>query len=128
MKHLNKNLSKKFITSSKVLYFSFILFILKINEDLWNLNIIIKRNWYSLFLIEILESNARLPDLPEPRQNPRPYHSSKNVPHIIIVALHSYSRPLFSAASPFFSKLLIFLSKAKYGFGVATGITVCREF
>ncbi len=70
MKHLNKNLSKKFITSSKVLYFSFILFILKINEDLWKLNIIIKRNWYSLFLIEILESNARLPDLPEPRQNP----------------------------------------------------------
>lgn len=125
MKHLNKNLSKKFITSSKVLYFSFILFILKINGKL---NITIKRNWYSLFLIEILESNARLPDLPEPRQNPRPYHSSKNVPHIIIVALHSYSRPLFSAASPFFSKLLIFLSKAKYGFGVATGITVCREF
>lgn len=28
-KHLNKNLSKKFITSSKVLYFSFILFLLK---------------------------------------------------------------------------------------------------
>jgi hypothetical protein len=33
-KYLNKNLFKKFITSSKALYFSSVLFILKTNEDL----------------------------------------------------------------------------------------------
>ncbi len=33
-KYLNKNLSKKFITSSQTLYFSFVLFVLKANEDL----------------------------------------------------------------------------------------------
>ncbi len=33
-KYLNENLFKEFITSSKFLYFSFILFILKANEDL----------------------------------------------------------------------------------------------
>ena len=34
-KYLNKNLFKESITSSKALYFSLILFILKVNEDLW---------------------------------------------------------------------------------------------
>ncbi len=56
-KYLNKNLFKEFIISSKALYFSLILFILKANEDLrfcvdyWKLNAIIKRNRYSLSLI-----------------------------------------------------------------------------
>ncbi len=57
-KYLNKNLFKEFITFSKASYFSFILFILKANEDLWfcvdyqKLNAIIKRNRYSLSLID----------------------------------------------------------------------------
>ncbi len=57
-KYLNENLFKEFIIFSKALYFSFILFILKANEDLqfcvdyWKLNAIIKRNCYSLSLIE----------------------------------------------------------------------------
>jgi len=33
-KYLNENLSKKFITSSQIFYFFFVLFILKANEDL----------------------------------------------------------------------------------------------
>jgi len=55
--YLNENLSKSFITSSKISYFSFILFTLKINDDLrfcinyQKLNVIIKRNHYSLSLI-----------------------------------------------------------------------------
>ncbi len=57
-KYLNENLFKEFITSSKASYFSLILFILKANEDLWfcvdyqKLNAIIKRNYYSLSLID----------------------------------------------------------------------------
>ncbi len=57
-KYLNENLSKKFITSSQILYFFFVLFILKANEDLqfcvnyWKLNVIFKRNKYSLSLID----------------------------------------------------------------------------
>ncbi len=56
-KYLNKNLSKKFITLSQTLYFSLILFILKANKNLqfcmnyWKLNVIFKRNRYSLLLI-----------------------------------------------------------------------------
>ncbi len=56
-KYLNENLFKEFITSSKALYFSLILFILKANKDLqfyvdyWKLNAIIKRNHYLLSLI-----------------------------------------------------------------------------
>ncbi len=56
-KYLNENLFKEFIISSKASYFSLILFILKANEDLWfcvnyqKLNAIIKRNHYSLLLI-----------------------------------------------------------------------------
>jgi len=56
-KYLNENLFKEFIISSKVFYFSLILFILKANEDLqfcidyWKLNVIIKRNRYFLLLI-----------------------------------------------------------------------------
>ncbi len=56
-KYLNENLFKEFITFSKASYFSLILFTLKANEDLWfcvnyqKLNAIIKRNCYSLLLI-----------------------------------------------------------------------------
>jgi len=61
-KYLNENLSKKFIILSQTFYFSFVLFILKANEDLrfcvnyWKLNVIFKRNRYSLSLInEIID-------------------------------------------------------------------------
>ncbi len=56
--YLNENLSKYFITSSKISYFSLVLFALKINDDLrfcvnyQKLNVIIKRNRYSLLLID----------------------------------------------------------------------------
>ncbi len=56
-KYLNENLFKEFIISSKASYFSLVLFTLKANEDLrfcidyWKLNAIIKRNRYSLSLI-----------------------------------------------------------------------------
>ncbi len=57
-KYLNENLFKEFIISSKASYFSLVLFILKANEDLRfcvdyrKLNTIIKRNHYSLSLID----------------------------------------------------------------------------
>jgi len=61
-KYLNENLSKKFITSSQTLYFSFVLFALKANKDFRfcvnyrKLNVIFKRNRYSLSLInEIID-------------------------------------------------------------------------
>ncbi len=61
-KYLNENLLKKFITFSQTFYFFLILFILKANEDLqfymnyWKLNVIFKRNKYSLSLInEIID-------------------------------------------------------------------------
>ncbi len=56
-KYLNENLFKEFITFSKASYFSFVLFILNANKDLrfcvdyQKLNAIIKRNCYSLSLI-----------------------------------------------------------------------------
>jgi len=57
-KYLNENLFKEFITSSKASYFSSVLFTLKANKDLRfcvdyrKLNAIIKRNRYSLSLID----------------------------------------------------------------------------
>ncbi len=57
-KYLNENLLKKFITFSQTLYFFLVLFALKANEDLWfcmnyrKLNVIFKRNRYSLSLID----------------------------------------------------------------------------
>ncbi len=57
-KYLNENLSKRFITSSQTLYFFLVLFALKANEDLRfcmnyrKLNVIFKRNKYSLSLID----------------------------------------------------------------------------
>ncbi len=56
--YLNENLSKSFITFSKILYFSLVLFALKVNDDLRfcidyrKLNVITKRNRYSLSLID----------------------------------------------------------------------------
>ncbi len=64
-KYLNENLLKKFITSSQALYSSLVLFALKANKDLrfcvnyHKLNVIFKRNRYSLFLInEIINKIA----------------------------------------------------------------------
>ncbi len=57
-KYLNENLLKKFITSSQIFYFFSVLFAFKANEDLWfcmnywKLNVIFKRNRYSLLLID----------------------------------------------------------------------------
>jgi len=57
-KYLNENLSKRFITFSQILYFFPVLFVLKANEDFWfcvnyqKLNVIFKRNKYSLSLID----------------------------------------------------------------------------
>ncbi len=57
-KYLNENLSKKFITSSQIFYFFLVLFVLKANENLRfcmnyrKLNVIFKRNRYSLSLID----------------------------------------------------------------------------
>jgi len=59
-KYLNENLSKKFITSSQTFYFFLVLFTLKANENLQfcvnyqKLNVIFKRNRYSLLLINEL--------------------------------------------------------------------------
>ncbi len=56
-KYLNENLSKKFITFSQTFYFFLVLFTLKANEDFrfcvnyQKLNVIFKRNRYSLSLI-----------------------------------------------------------------------------
>ena len=61
-KYLNENLSKKFITFNQTLYFFSVLFALKANKDFWfcmnyqKLNVIFKRNKYSLSLInEIID-------------------------------------------------------------------------
>ncbi len=57
-KYLNENLFKKFITFNQTFYFFSVLFVLKVNEDLWfcinyqKLNVIFKRNRYFLSLID----------------------------------------------------------------------------
>ncbi len=57
-KYLNENLSKKFITSSQIFYFFSVFFALKAIKDFqfcvnyWKLNVIFKRNRYSLSLID----------------------------------------------------------------------------
>ena len=60
--YLIKNLFKNFITFNKALYFSSMLFAMKVNKNLrfcvdyWKFNVMIKRNRYFLFLIkEIIE-------------------------------------------------------------------------
>ena len=67
-KYLNENLLKRFITFSQTFYFFSVLFIFKANEDLWfcvnywKLNVIFKRNKYSLSLIDEIcyDSSLRL--------------------------------------------------------------------
>ncbi len=61
-KYLNENLSKRFITFNQTFYFFSVLFALKANEDFQfcvnyqKLNVIFKRNRYSLSLInEIID-------------------------------------------------------------------------
>ncbi len=57
-KYLNENLSKRFIILSQTLYFFSVLFVLKVNKDFQfcvnyqKLNVIFKRNRYSLSLID----------------------------------------------------------------------------
>ena len=57
-KYLIENLFKSFITLNKTLYFSSMLFTMKVNENLQfcvdyrKFNVMIKRNRYSLFLIK----------------------------------------------------------------------------
>ncbi len=57
-KYLNENLLKRFIILSQTFYFFLVLFALKANEDFrfcmnyWKLNVIFKRNRYSLSLID----------------------------------------------------------------------------
>ncbi len=57
-KYLKENLKKKFITLSKALFASLILFVEKKDDslrfcvDYWKLNALIKRNHYSIFLID----------------------------------------------------------------------------
>ena len=57
-KHFIENLFKSFITFNKTLYFSSMLFAMKINKDLrfcvnyQNFNVMTKRNRYFLFLIK----------------------------------------------------------------------------
>ena len=60
--YLIENLFKNFITLNKILYFSLMLFVMKVNEDLrfcvdyWKFNVMTKQNRYFLFLIkEIIE-------------------------------------------------------------------------
>ncbi len=65
-KYLEENLKKKFITFSKALFASSILFVKKKDDNLcfcmnyWKLNALIKRNRYSIFLIN--EVLARIQD------------------------------------------------------------------
>jgi len=60
--YFNENLKREFIKSSKLLTDYLILFVLKKNEwkwlcvDYWQLNVIIKRDSYSLSLIEELQN------------------------------------------------------------------------
>ena len=57
-KYFIENLFKSFITFNKILYFSSMLFAMKVNENLrfcvdyWKFNVMTKRNRYFLFLIE----------------------------------------------------------------------------
>ena len=57
-KYLEKNLKKEFISSSLILYVSSVLFVVKSNKSLRfcvnyrKLNVVIKRNQYSILLIK----------------------------------------------------------------------------
>ncbi len=99
--YLNENLFKEFIISSKASYSSFVLFALKANEDLrfcvdyWKLNAIIKRNCYSLPLI-----NERIDKIVDCKHltrlniilmfNKLQMHSDNENYTIFIIALEAY--------------------------------------
>ncbi len=106
-KYLNENLFKEFITSSKASYFSLILFILKANKDLqfcidyWKLNAIIKRNCYSLSLID--EMIGKIVDCKHVIQlniistfNKLQMHSDSENYTIFIIALEVYKSKMLS--------------------------------
>jgi len=106
-KYLNENLFKEFITSSKALYFSLVLFILKANEDLrfcvdyQKLNAIIKRNRYSLSLID--EMINKIVDCKHLTQldiistfNKLRMHSDSENYTIFIIALEAYKSKMLS--------------------------------
>ncbi len=105
--YLNENLSKNFITSSKISYFSLVLFTLKINDDLrfcinyWKLNVIIKRNHYSLLLInEIIDKIVSCKHLTRLNiifafNKLRMHFDSENYT-IFIIALEAYKSKILS--------------------------------
>ncbi len=106
-KYLNENLFKEFITSSKALYFSLVLFILKANKDLrfcvdyQKLNAIIKRNRYSLSLID--EMINKIVDCKHLTQldiistfNKLRMHSDSENYTIFIIALEAYKSKMLS--------------------------------
>jgi len=106
-KYLNENLFKEFIIFSKASYFSLILFILKANEDLQfcvdyqKLNAIIKRNYYSLSLInEVIDKIVDCKHLTQlniiSTFNKLWMHSDSENYTIFIIALEAYkSKVLF---------------------------------
>ncbi len=106
-KYLNENLFKEFITSSKALYSSFILFALKANKDLrfyvdyQKLNAIIKRNRYSLSLID--EMINKIVDCRHLTQldiistfNKLQMHSDSENYTIFIITLEAYKSKMLS--------------------------------
>jgi len=106
-KYLNENLFKEFITSNKASYFSLVLFILKANEDLrfcvnyWKLNAIIKRNRYSLSLIdEVIDKIVDCKHLTRlniiSTFNKLQMHSDSENYTIFIIALEAYKTKMLS--------------------------------
>jgi hypothetical protein len=106
-KYLNENLFKKFIIFSKASYFSLVLFILKANEDLWfcidywKFNVIIKRNRYSLSLIdEIIDKIVNCKHLIQlniiSTFNKLWMHSDSENYTIFIIALKAYKSKILS--------------------------------
>ncbi len=106
-KYLNKNLFKEFITFSKASYFSSVLFTLKANEDLrfcvdyQKLNAIIKRNRYSLSLIdEMIEKIVDCKHLTRldiiSTFNKLRMHSDSENYTIFIIALKAYKSKMLS--------------------------------
>ncbi len=106
-KYLNENLFKEFIISSKASYFSLVLFILKANEDLWfcvdyrKLNAIIKRNCYSLSLInEVIDKIVDCKHLTRLNIiltfNKLRMHSNSENYTIFIIALETYKSKMLS--------------------------------
>ncbi len=106
-KYLNENLSKKFITLSQTLYFFSVLFVLKANEDLWfcmnywKLNVIFKRNKYSLSLInEIIDKIVNCKHLTRlniiSAFNKLQMHLNNENYIIFIIALEAYKYKMLS--------------------------------